>query len=704
MRARSHPPWIVLLLLAGGTLVAPDARAAEDAAEEPAAAVRVRGQAPARSASSVVRGREVIEAAPHRTASDLLRLAPGLFVTQHSGEGKAHQIFLRGFDAVHGQDLELWVGGIPVNEVSNIHGQGYADLHFVMPEVVREVVSTPGAYDPRQGDFAIAGTIRMQLGYAEPGVTAKGQLGSFGGRRWFLGYRPEGASEETFAAFENYATDGFGPNRAARRTSFVGQATHAFASGLTLRALTTLYAGTFDAAGVVRVTDVDAGRLDRFATYDPKQGGASSRAQVLVELRKETEEGRFSVAPFFTLRDLSLRQNFTGYFVDGTRSGRSVLESDNNQQLQSAMTLGATASYRKPVKLFSSADAIEVGFFGRNDWIEQSQRRLSEVDDRPTEVLVDARVRATNVAGYADASLRPLRRVVLRGGVRVDGLAYAAQDRVRPGAPPEEGLAPRQERTAQGAHVGKKATADVAIARGLHAVASYGDGFRSPQARSLSQGERTPFARARGVEGGLRFAEGGALAGSVAAFHTTLSRDLVFDPVTARNEDVPGTHRNGATAEVTFRPAPWFVQSSNVTYTDARFTGSDGVYGEGDVLPYVPQIVARADMAFKAKLARLAGRVLEGRIGTGLEALARRPLPYGSFGKNVFLVDASAGLRLREVELALDVFNVLDAYWFDGQFVYASNFDRAPSPSLIPAQHVTVGPPRTVFLSLAVHL
>ena len=106
-------------------------RAQSDEPEE----VVVQGTRAPRSASEITLDRPLLEAAPHRTASDLLLLVPGLTVTQHSGEGKAHQIFFRGFDAVHGQDLEIWAGGAPVNDVSNIHGQGYADLHFLMPEV-----------------------------------------------------------------------------------------------------------------------------------------------------------------------------------------------------------------------------------------------------------------------------------------------------------------------------------------------------------------------------------------------------------------------------------------------------------------------------------------------------------------------------------------------------------------------------------------
>ncbi|WP_394838131.1 TonB family protein [Pendulispora rubella] len=680
---------------------APQASAPEPPPAPANAAVQVRGTPPPRSASATVRGRDVIELAPHRTASDLLQLAPGIFVTQHSGEGKAHQIFLRGFDAVHGQDLEIWVGGIPVNEVSNIHGQGYADLHFAMPEVIKEIQATPGTYDPRQGDFAVAGSIRMRLGYAEPGITATGTLGSFGTKRLFLAYHPPGTSDETFAAFEEYSTDGFGPNRAARRGSFIAQATHDFGKGFEGRVLATTYTGRFDSAGVVRLDDIQNGTLDKYGFYDPKQGGYSSRTQVLAELRQEGENSHFSVAPFVAFRSLTLRQNFTGYLVDSQRGGAARNDSDNTQQIHEDIMVGATASYRRTVKLLSSRDALEAGFYGRTDFIEQSQRRLSDVNDLPTETLVDAKVRGTNVAGYLDASLFPIRRLALRGGIRADALSYSTQDRVPPASDPTATAS--QARAAQGAHFGKKATADLLLVPGLHALASYGEGFRSPQARSLSEGERTPFAEVTSYEVGIRYADGNRFQGSLAAFHTRLSEDLAFDQTTARNERVPGTQRTGVAAELTAR-ADWLTTSASVTYTRASFTGSDAQYKEGDLLPYVPQIVGRVDIGAKRRLARVFGRDLEGRIGSSLESLFRRPLPYSEFGHDVFLVDARAALRLKEVELGLDAFNLLDAFWYDGEFVYASNFNRGKPAQLVPFRHVTVGAPRSVFLSLTLHI
>ena len=524
----------------------------------------------------------------------------------------------------------------------------------------------------------------------------KGTLGSFGAKRLFLAYHPKDTTDETFAAAEVYATDGFGPNRAARRASVMAQATHDFSDGLALRVLASTYAARYDSAGVVPAADVESGRLDRFATLDPKQGGSSARHQLLLELHEDGDGGRWSVAPFLVFRSLSLRQNFTGYVADAQRGGADKLESDNSQQINDSITVGSTASYRKNVTLLSSRDAFEIGVFGRHDIVDQSQRRLAELNDAPTSTLVDAAVHGTNVAGYVDAALHPITKLAVRGGLRMDGLAYSAEDRVN-----AQGVAvASQRRAAQGARLGKKLTLDYSLLPRIHAVASYGDGFRSPQARSLSNGERTFLTEVTSGEIGLRYADGKRFDGSLAGFYTDLSEDLVFDPVTARNERVPGTVRRGIAAELTARANDLLLLSSSATYTHASFTAGDDQYGQGDLLPYVPQLVLRTDATVKRKLTRVLERDLEGRIGTGLEGLIRRPLPFGDVGQNVFLIDASAALRLREIEIGVDVFNLLDTSWYDGQFVYGSNFSRAPNPPRVPFRHVTVGPPRTLFFSL----
>jgi TonB family protein len=661
---------------------------------EPATEVEVTGErSTTRSASESVVERPMIQAAPHRTASDLMLLVPGVYIAQHGGEGKAHQIFYRGFDAVHGQDLEMWAGGVPVNDVSNIHGQGYADLNFLMPEIVRQIRAQPGTYDPRQGDFAVAGTLRFDLGDDEPGVTAKATFGQFGTRRYFLAYRPKDAPETTFGAFEAYATDGYGPSRAANRASAVGQAVFPLGAGVAVRVLATGYAAHFDSAGVLRLSDVESGKVDRFATYDPNQGGSSNRGSVLFDFGHTGARSKWSIAPYFVLHSMRLRQNFTGFLPNS--DDPSGEEGNSEQQLNDAMTLGMTGSYRMDLRLFSPKDSVEAGVSARTDLIDQSQRRLSTLTDQVTLDEVEARIRATDVAGYVDLDLHPIRRVNLRGGLRLDGLSYTAEDK--------GGEAKGEARSAQGAHLGKKLTAEVGIISGLTAVASYGEGFRSPQARSLSEGQKTPFAEVQSYEIGARYRDE-RLKASVAGFQTLLSEDLVFDQSTARNETTPATRRTGLALDFSALPTPWLVSSANLTYTRAEFRASGNGYVEGDLVPYAPETIIRTDLAFTPVLGHLLNRTLQGRFGAATTFLGGRPLPYGETGHDVFLLDARAAVRLKEVELSLDAFNLLDAKWYDGEFVYASNFNPGAAPSLVPQRHVTVGSPRTLWVSVALYL
>jgi TonB family protein len=691
------PPPAVSPAIAKPETATPQASAPSVAPAEPKAAasvpsVRINGDSAPRSASEKTVDRPTIAAAPHRTASDLLLTVPGVYVSQHSGEGKAHQIFFRGFDAVHGQDMEIWAGGAPVNDVSNIHGQGYADLHFMMPEIVKSVRALPGNYDPSQGDFAVAGSLRFDLGYAEPGATAKAELGSFGTRRFFLGYHPRDDSDATFAAAEIYGTDGFGPSRAARRASAIAQVERPLGDGVTARLLATTYAGRFDSAGVVRISDIESGAIDRFDTYDSKQGGFSTRTQLVSTFRRETEMDTWSLAPYVVFRSLGLRSNFTGTLYSP--------EGDSIEQRNDAITAGATSFYRRQVRLFSRHDSIDVGFSMRHDRIEQTQHRLSLLDDHITDDAqtpgVDAKVFATDVGGYFDLALHPVRRVALRGGLRGDGLFYAAEDRA---SDPAGG----RTRSSAGAVLSPHATLDVAILPGFHGLASYGEGFRSPQARLLAEGETTPFTRVRSFEVGARYAHGRALVASAAYFHTALSDDILFDPATARNELVPATARDGLALTLASRPVPWFLSSTSFTYTHAAFTESGGIYEKGALLPYIPGVVVRSDVSYTPRLGRLLDRNLDGRAGFGLTYAGQRALPYSEQGHDTFLVDALAELRLREVAVGVEVYNLLNAEWFDGEFVYPSRWGGG-SADLVPQRHVSVGAPRTILATVSVCL
>src|SRR5581483_6079584 len=113
---------------------------------------------------------EKLSLVPHQNAADFLKLAPGILLTNEGGEGHAEQVFLRGFDAREGQDIEFTVDGVPINESGNLHGNGYADTHFIIPELVQNLRVIEGPFDPRQGNYAVAGSADYQLGLEKRGL------------------------------------------------------------------------------------------------------------------------------------------------------------------------------------------------------------------------------------------------------------------------------------------------------------------------------------------------------------------------------------------------------------------------------------------------------------------------------------------------------------------------------------------------------
>ncbi|HEX3850263.1 MAG TPA: TonB family protein, partial [Polyangiaceae bacterium] len=160
---------------------------------------------------------------PRKNAADFLKLAPGILLTNEGGDGHAEQVFLRGFDAREGQDVEFSVDGVPINDSGNIHGNGYADTHFIIPELIQGLRVTEGPFSPYQGNYAVAGSADYHLGLEARGVTAKATYGSWNTQRLVVLWGPPGESNQTFGAAEAYKTDGFGVSRASKRTSAMGQ-------------------------------------------------------------------------------------------------------------------------------------------------------------------------------------------------------------------------------------------------------------------------------------------------------------------------------------------------------------------------------------------------------------------------------------------------------------------------------------------------
>jgi hypothetical protein len=450
-----------------------EAGALDGGAVGPLGTTTVRATRAPHSASETVVTHDVVQAAPRTGATDLLRLVPGLVASQHSGEGKAQQLFLRGFDAVHGQDVEVLVAGVPVNEVSHVHALGYADLNWLIPDAVREVRVTEGSYRAFQGDFAVAGTVHYELGLEEPGLTVAASYGSFNRLRLFAGVRPP-ESSETFAALECVQGDGFGPQRAFGRVSLLGQATLK-AGPARLRAVLASAGSRFDSPGVVRQDALDAG-AGFYEAFGLHQGGSASRHQLLVGAELSHESGKTTLEAYGVLSEVRLKNDFTGFLQHP--------EGDGLEQRQSDGFVGVRAHHRRHFHPYDSLVMMEVGLGGRRDGIRQSQRGYREADGSPYRDDFSAAITQMALNAWTEVAWQPSRWRLMLGG-RLDVLHVELKDELAFG-----GLG--ATRTAFGAHGALKAGVGRALGEAWRLFFNSGDGFRSPQARSLSDKERAP--------------------------------------------------------------------------------------------------------------------------------------------------------------------------------------------------------------------
>lgn len=703
---------------------------AAPASEEPAREVIIEGERTSRNegrtASDFHIGRSVLAAAPRQEGAEVLRSAPGMYIGRGEGPAVAHNYMLRGFDAEHGQDIEFRVAGLPINLPSHIHGQGYADLGFLIGDTVQELRINEGVSDPKQGDFAVAGSVDLRLGVEQRrrGVQLRSSYGSFNTFRQLALWAPPEASFETFGAAQYTSTEGFGENRAGQSGSAIFQ--HRFGEGeLSYRAIGILHTARADIAGVVRRDDVESDRVCFTCVYPyataRAQGALSQRFLIGLFADYEDAEGASGqLGAWLGYDNFRLQENFTGFLHESQTLARVAGLGDLIEQRNSTLSLGLSGHYRSsPFRPTSWASVtLELGAEGRLDAIDQAQNLLdAAVRNQTWDRRIDASVKGVDLGVYGELDWSLTDFVRWRIGLRADLLSYEIDDRLGNFAPlsrPQDAFIPGFRRSALGLAIGPRTSLELRPLDWLSLLAAYGEGYRSPQARLLENGESAPFTKVHSGDVGIRITQGDLLRLSLGGYLTRLSDDVAFDASEGRLERIGRTERLGAVAHVTSRPLPWLVGSVSATFVHATLLEPPPASAEepqppfqaGQSLPFVPPLVVRADLgAERTFVPSLAGRPFAGRAGLGLSYLSSRPLPYGDFSDPLSLLDASAGLSWGPLELSLEIFNLLNAEYAAVEYSFPSDWD--PDDGVrprTPARSTSAGAPLSWMLSLGVTL
>jgi TonB dependent receptor/TonB-dependent Receptor Plug Domain/Carboxypeptidase regulatory-like domain len=510
---------------------------------------------------------------PIMRTGEVLETVPGVVISQHSGEGKANQYYLRGFNLDHGTDFATTVAGMPVNMPTHGHGHGYSDLNFLIPELVSGVQFSKGPYFADQGDFATAGAANINYMNSLARPIARVSGGGQGFARALAAASPVIGEGRLLAALEVQHDDGPWEREDDFR-KVNGLVRYSRDDALNGFAATFMgYRGIWDSTDQVPQRAVAEGLIDRFGTLDDTDGGDSYRYSGSVEWQRTRNNASTKITAFGLAYDLSLFSNFT-YFLDDPVNG------DQFQQADHRFVSGARVSHRRLGRWGGRAVQNSVGLQIRNDDISTVGLYHTRARQWLNTVRQDS-VLQTSLAAYTENETEWTPWLRTLAGLRVDGYRFAV-----------DSIEAANSGTDYAALVSPKGGAVFGPWNGTELYLNGGLGFHSNDARGATiavdplTGDParrvTPLARAKGAELGIRSVRIPHLQTSVAVWTLSLDSELIFVGDAGTTEASRPSHRYGIEWANYYSPRPWLTFDADVAVSRAQFTDHNVV---GDFVP-----------------------------------------------------------------------------------------------------------------------
>jgi hypothetical protein len=357
---------------------------------------------------------------PLNNSQEVLRMVPGLFIGQHAGGGKAEQIFLRGFDIDHGTDIQINVDGMPVNMVSHAHGQGYADLHFVIPELIEKVDFSKGPYLAEKGNFTTAGWVDFKTTNHLQTNILKAEIGQFDTYRTFgaINILPSSNASKGQSAYiageYNYSNSFFDAPQNFKRINVLAKYNDRISNNTTLNLSASYFASNWNHSGQIPERAVADGSIGFFGSIDPTEGGKTSRTNFnALSNTSLSNGGILKNQLYYSQYDFDLYSNFT-FFLDDPIFGDQIKQSEKRS------IIGYNSSYIKDHMIGKSNAEFTLGLQIRHDIVKDVE--LSKTTNR-TEVrerIQFGDVKESNLSIFANEFLNLSRHLSLETGLRFD--------------------------------------------------------------------------------------------------------------------------------------------------------------------------------------------------------------------------------------------------------------------------------------------
>ncbi len=642
-----------------------------------------------------VEGRRLTDL-PLLRPGEVLETVPGMLVTQHSGDGKANQYFLRGYNLDHGTDFATSVEGVPVNMPTNAHGQGYTDLNFLIPELVRGIDYRKGPYFADEGDFSSAGAAHIRYRDLLDRPFADVTVGAHGYRRSLLagsttlgGEKGVGRGPRLLGALELQENDGpwASPERLRKTNALLRLSDGSEARGWSLNGM--LYNAHWNSTDQVPLELIQSGALGRYSALDPTDGGSTGRAIVSGEWHDTNRDGYTRVSAYAQHYRLKLWSNFT-YFEQRPATGDQFQQGESRNMVGGAFARGFNHT------LLGHDSTTEAGVQRRHDnvrvglaYTQARQVFQTVTDDHVGETQVGAHVQNTTQWTPWLRTLAGLRAQAVNLNLR----AYAT---------------PANSGTASG----HKLLPKLSLVFGPWAKTEFfvnaGRGFHSNDARGVigkvdpTTGDpATPvpaLVASRGSEIGVRTEAVPGLQTSLALWRLNSDSELVYAADAGTTEPNGASRRYGLEWNNHMAVNRWLLLDADVAWTHARYAGANA---NGDVGNRIPNAVGKV-----ASFAATVHDLGPWSAGVVLRYIGRYPLSQDNTLQAPPAIVTSLRVRREltpRVALALDVLNLFNRRYYD--IAYQQDYQVSPVAAVVPGG-VTVHPgePRQLRLTLRVAL
>ncbi|MEP7381671.1 MAG: TonB-dependent receptor [Gemmatimonadota bacterium] len=596
---------------------------------------------------------------------ELLESVPGVIVTQHSGDGKANQLFVRGFNLDHGTDFQTRLEGMPVNMATHAHGQGYTDLNFIIPEFVDFIDYRLGNYHSSIGDFGSAGGAEFQLRRRLDRPFVSVGAGTFGFSRLVAGGSLPIGHGSLLLGGEAKGYDGpWSVDERLRKFSGIARYTAQHGSSrVSLLALA--YRNAWDASDQIPERAVSDGALDRFAQVDPTLGGETSRYSISAEWNRIGGASVQTVQLFGIKSALDLYSNFT-YFLEDESGG------DQFNQREGRVILGGNATHRQHLTTQGVEHTLTLGVQHRTDLVDGLGLYRTRARARTGTIREDdVNENSSGLYLEAESRWRPRFRSVI--GVRGDLFSFDVNSRLR---------ANSGQRTA--GIVSPKLSLAFVPTQASELYISAGLGFHSNDARGTTitvdpvTGEPAhrvdPLVRSRGGEVGLRISPSSSWRTTVALWALDLDSELLFVGDGGTTEPIDGSRRRGITLANFYRPRPELAVDADVSFAQARLRGV--APGESRIPGALENVVA-AGVTWTSRGDRVTGALRLRHFGAYPLIEDNRVRATATT-----LLNAAAGVRVAGIRVQLSLLNALGSRASDIQYYYASRLAGEPAAGI----------------------